>query len=84
MASKGKKKPERKTLGKMVNRTVRNASCCVLAIVEASKPMPRLESRSTHNKFFFIYEDGLLNGHHLTHHRHSCHSPTNQEHEMQL
>ena len=46
MASIGKKKPERKMLGNMVTMTVMKASCCVLAIVEANKPMPRLEMRN--------------------------------------
>jgi len=42
MASMGKKKPDRKMLGSIVTITVMKASCCVLAIVEANKPMPRL------------------------------------------
>src|SRR5215216_3951693 len=46
MASIGKKKPERKRLGSMVTMTVMNASCCVLATVEANSPMPRLEIRN--------------------------------------
>ena len=46
MASSGKKKPERKMLGRSVIQTVSMASCWVLAMVEANRPMPRPESSS--------------------------------------
>src|ERR1044072_258108 len=46
IASIGKKKPERNRLGNMVTITVMKASCCVLAMVEANRPIPRLDKRN--------------------------------------